>query len=80
MCIRVLLLGCLGKLGVARGCWGGIAGGIMGVTRHSLPTLNAPIHAHSGFLSVCFPCRCIEEKKHPAARYNTLSYVGSKVV
>ena len=52
MCIRVLSLGCLAKLGVARGCWGGIVGGIMGVTPHSQPTLNAPMHAHR-LLNAC---------------------------
>ena len=67
----------MGKLGVARGCWGGIAGGIMGVTPHSAPTLNAPMHAH--WLLNARAVKCIE-KKHPVARYNTLCYVGSKVV
>ena len=50
----------------------------MGVTPHSARTLNAPMHAHTGFLA-CIKVKCIE-KKHPVARYNTLSYVGGKVV
>ena len=49
----------------------------MGVTPHSAPTLNAPMHAH--WLLNARAVKCIE-KKHPVARYNTLSYVGSKVV
>ena len=73
LCITVLLSGCLAKLGVARGCRGGIAGGIMGVTPHSPTHIKRTHTLASERRSVCF--LGVQTKKHPAGRYNTLSYV-----
>ena len=54
LCITVLLSGCLAKLGVARGCRGGIAGGIMGVTPHSPTHIKRTHTLASERRSVCF--------------------------